>query len=141
MTNTILPTQAPLYVITNPGIAQHPGRLAFPTWFHKGDLVVGNGVIRWRLPIDLDFISFAFMLDTAPTGASAIFDIDLDGTPIYTGGARPTVTATNFDSGLTIPDTTTTGTEGQFLTVNIDQIGSTIAGADLGVVAHLREVV
>ena len=113
--------------------------LMVPTWFHKGDLVQDDGVIRWRLPVDLDFISFAFMLNTAPTGSSAIFDIDLNGTAIYTGGARPTITATNFDSGLTVPDTTDTGTEGQYLTVNIDQIGSTIAGADLGVVAHLRE--
>ena len=65
--------------------------------------MVDDGVIRWRLPVDLDFISFAFMVNTAPTGLAAIFDIDLNGTAIYTGGAlavSPVGATLLWDGGL-----------------------------------------
>lgn len=71
---------------------------------------------------------------TAPTGASLIVDINKNGTTIFTTQAnRPTIAvSTNTSGNVTNMDVTTVAA-GEYLTVDIDQIGSTIAGADLTV--------
>jgi hypothetical protein len=70
---------------------------------------------------------------TAPTGATLIVDVNKAGTTIFTNQAnRPTIAigATDDDSGT--PDVTALA-EGNVLSIDIDQIGSTVAGADLTV--------
>ncbi len=71
---------------------------------------------------------------TAPTGASVIIDININGTTIFTTqGNRPTIAVSTNTSGNVTNMNVTSVTSGQYLTVDIDQIGSTIAGADLTV--------
>ena len=71
---------------------------------------------------------------TAPTGASIVVDVNKNGTTIFTTQAnRPTVAAAGNVSGQAVPDVTSLAV-GDYLTVDIDQVGSTIAGADLVVV-------
>ncbi len=71
---------------------------------------------------------------TAPTGASIIVDINVSGTTIFsTQGNRPTIAASGNTSGKVTNMNTTTIADGSYFTVDIDQIGSTIAGADLTV--------
>lgn len=67
---------------------------------------------------------------TAPTGASLIVDIHKNGTTIFTTQAnRPTIAvSTNTDTGT--PDVTS-WPNGEYLTMDVDQIGSTVAGAQL----------
>jgi hypothetical protein len=71
-------------------------------------------------------------VNTAPTGASLIVDVHKDGTTIFTTQSnRPTITATNYEDDGT-PDVTTWA-DGSYLTMDVDQVGSTVAGSDLTV--------
>ncbi len=109
------------------------------TWTVAGTLTAGTGVDRRRLPETAFIIDAAAAVDTAPTDASLIVDFHLNGTTIFTTqGNRPTIVTTVFDSGLAIPDVTA-GAAAQYLTMDIDQVGSTIAGADLvGIVRYVN---
>ena len=70
-------------------------------------------------------------VNTAPTGASIILDVLINGTSIFAAeGDKPTITASSYT------DTTTTiqtnlWTLGDYFLFEIEQIGSTIPGADL----------
>jgi len=84
-------------------------------------------------PCSLTITKVKLVVKTAPTGAAIIVDINKNGTTIFTTqGNRPQIAAgaTTGDSGA--PDVTALA-EGDKLTIDIDQIGSTIAGADLTV--------
>lgn len=71
---------------------------------------------------------------TAPAGASIIIDVNKNGTTIFTTQAnRPTIAAASNTSGNVTNMDITTVTAGEYLTIDIDQIGSTTAGADLTV--------
>ena len=102
-------------------------------WIVSGTLATGTGVDPRRINEDIFIIDAAAVVDTAPTDASLIVDVHLNGTTIFTTqGNRPTIVTTATDSGLAVPDVTA-ATGGDVLTVDIDQIGSTVAGADLAV--------
>lgn len=84
-------------------------------------------------PCTLTITKAKVVVKTAPTGASIIVDVNKAGTTIFTTQAnRPTIaiSGTQADSGT--PDVTSLA-EGDKVTIDIDQIGSTIAGADLTV--------
>lgn len=70
---------------------------------------------------------------TAPTGASLIVDVLKNGTTMYTTQAnRPTITAGNFTVVATLPDVTSLAS-GDYITVNVAQVGSSVPGSDLAV--------
>jgi hypothetical protein len=69
---------------------------------------------------------------TAPTGASILVDINKNGTTIFTTQAnRPTIAAAANTSGKVTNMDVTTVAAGDYLTVDIDQVGSTVSGSDL----------
>lgn len=109
------------------------------TWTVAGTLSTGIGVDRRRLPETAFIIDAATAVDTAPTDATLIVDFHLNGTTIFTTqGNRPTIAISGNDSGLAIPDVTA-GAAAQYLTMDIDQIGSTVAGADLtGIIRYVN---
>ena len=70
-------------------------------------------------------------VNTAPTDASLIVDINENGTTIFsTQGNRPTIVTTGFTDVSGTPDDTSWA-DGNYLQIEIDQVGSTIAGSDL----------
>ncbi len=70
----------------------------------------------------------------APTGSSIIIDININGTTIFTNQAnRPTIAISGTTSGRLTNMDVTTFNNGSYLSVDIDQIGSTYAGNDLTV--------
>jgi len=77
------------------------------------------------------------VVKTAPTGASLIVDVNVNGTSIFnvTPANRPTITATNTEGTSGAPDTTALAKDDD-ITIDIDQIGSTVAGADLTVMVR-----
>lgn len=79
---------------------------------------------------DLTFGLIRASVGTAPAGSALIVDVNLNGATIFTTQAnRPTIApATNTDTAT--PDVTT-WTAGSYLTVDVDQVGSTTAGSDL----------
>jgi hypothetical protein len=81
----------------------------------------------------LTITSVRASVGTAPTGASVIVDVHLNGTTIFTTqGNRPTISPGAFTSGSATPDVTSVAA-GDYLTIDIDQVGSTVAGAYLTV--------
>ncbi len=101
-----------------------------------GNLAVITGAFRWYCEYAGTVLGARATVTTAPTGASAIFDVNKNGTSLWntTQANRPTITASNFTSGfVTNMDTGVTVAAGDYFTIDIDQIGSTVTGADLTV--------
>lgn len=97
-----------------------------------GVLVAGNGVARFLFPFTATLKGAVACVNTAPTGATIIVDVNLNGVTIYTTTAhRPTIAAGAFATTTQPTPDVTAAHIGDYLTVDIDQIGSTIAGADL----------
>ncbi len=68
----------------------------------------------------------------APTGASILVDVNCNGTTIFTTqGNRPVIADGTVTSGLITSMNVTSVPVGDYLTVDIDQVGSTFAGTDL----------
>lgn len=70
---------------------------------------------------------------TAPVGASIIADIHKNGTTIFTTqGSRPAIADGESTGESATPDVTAWA-DGQYLTFDVDQVGSTVAGSSLTV--------
>lgn len=93
-------------------------------------LTVGAGAMRWYVDQSYTINTVLASVGTAPTGASLIFDVNKNGTTIFTTQAdRPTIVAGEFVDLASTPAVTSL-VSGDYLTVDIDQIGSTVAGAN-----------
>ncbi len=116
--------------------------LWIPVNFAKsGTLSTSTGAFRWynRSGRTLTFDSVSLAAGTAPTGAAILVDVNMDGTTIYTTqGNRPTIAISgNSSDNTTAPDVTTVA-DNHYITVDVDQVGSTIAGADLVVTVWMK---
>jgi hypothetical protein len=101
-----------------------------------GELEVVSGTLR--IPNvtgrTLTMSKVYLIIDTAPVDASIIVDIHKDGTTIFTTqGNRPAITTGNTTGQSTSLDVTSWA-DGSYLTMDVDQIGSTTAGSNLTVV-------
>jgi hypothetical protein len=99
-----------------------------------GVLATQTGVSRLLMPYAGTIVGAVAAVNTAPTGATLICDVKKNGTTIYTTSAnRPTIAiSANATTTMPTPDVTTFAAL-DYLTVDIDQVGSTIAGSDLTV--------
>jgi|SRR5690242_13543081 len=100
-----------------------------------GTAVVTTGVLRWynRTGRTLTVIGAWTAFNTAPTGADGVVDVNKNGTTIFTTQAnRPKATAGSNGGVLATPDVTSVA-DGDYLTVDLDQIGSSVAGANVTV--------
>ena len=107
-----------------------------------GALTVATGKSRVYLEGNYVIDSVRASVNTAPAGTAILVDVSLNGTTIFTTQAnRPSISAgantalANMGAG-----TITTISTGQYLTVDVDQIGTTTAGSDLTVVIRLRRI-
>lgn len=78
------------------------------------------------------------MVGTAPAGASVIVDVVKNGTTIYGTQANRPAIAAGSSSATGGTASTTSVTTGDYLTVDIDQVGSSTPGADLTVAVSLK---
>lgn len=106
------------------------------TFTKTGTLAVGTGATRWYNDTgrSLTLQSARGSVGTQPTGASILIDVNNNGTSVWntTQANRITIAvSTNTDEGGAFDDTTIA--DGEYITVDIDQIGSTVAGSDLTV--------
>lgn len=139
-------TLAVTYGTTAGTVAQgnHTHTLTFSltSFFKTGTLAAITGT--QRLPIDGTYtiVGTRLMVGTAPTGVSIIVDVNKNGTTIYTTqGNRPTiVAAANAGGPGAVPDITTL-VAGDYLSIDIDQVGSIIAGSDLTVAVIVSKTV
>ena len=101
-----------------------------------GTLTVGAGVARFYFTGSFTITNIHISLGTAPTGASVIVDVNKNSSTIFsTQGNRPTITAGSHVDSSSVPDITSV-LSGDYLTIDVDQIGSTIAGTDLVVTVY-----
>jgi len=77
---------------------------------------------------------------TAPTGAALIFDIDKNGTTIFTDqGKRPEIAIDGYTDESDTPDVTALAKNDR-VDINVDQIGSSVAGADCSVFVRCTQI-
>jgi hypothetical protein len=111
---------------------------AFPVLIQfavDGALTTGTGTRRIYNPTGrtITIKQVTAHVVTAPTGAAILLDVNIGGTTVFTTqGNRPSIaisgntsTAGNSDAAAS------TLASGGYLTVDVDQIGSTVAGSDL----------
>ena len=73
------------------------------------------------------------VVNTPPTSANIIIDVNINGTTIFTNQAnRPSITA-GSNTGTTTTIDVSAWAEDSYLTIDVDQIGSGVAGSDLTV--------
>lgn len=99
-----------------------------------GTLTVAAGTRRLYndTGVTLTIQSVRASVGTAPTGAAIRVDVNKNGTTIFTTQTnRPTIAISGFTSGKVISQEVTGLADGDYLTCDVDVIGSTIAGADL----------
>ena len=102
------------------------------TFVQDGALTVSTGTARWYSPRAVTITKIRKHVTTAPTGAALNMTLKKNGSSIQTfsiaaGGS------TNVTSGLNL-----SVAEGDYLTVDITQIGSTTAGSDLNIVISYK---
>lgn len=120
----------------SPGQLQTSNITKVLPYSYLGSLSVGAGTFRLYNDMGTTWTITGVRASagTAPTGASIIVDVNKNGTTIFTTqGNRPTIAISGNTSGNVTNMDVTTVAAGEYLTVDIDQVGSTIAGADLTV--------
>lgn len=103
-----------------------------PVFQRAGQLVTLTGTSRFYVEDVASISSVRASVGTAPTGAAVIVDVNKNGTTIFTNQAnRPTIAAGGHTATAT--PAVTALAAGDYLTVDIDGVGSTNPGADLTV--------
>lgn len=123
-----------LYCINDAGtvyeLSENTPIFTFPL---SGTLVVGTSLANALIATKaLTIVKAYAYAKTGPTGAALIIDLNKNGTSIWnaTPANRLTV-ADGQQSGSQTAFDTVTLAEGDVITPDIDQVGSTVAGADL----------
>jgi len=103
--------------------------------FYIDDILeVGTNLMSIIAPQALTIIEIRLAVDTAPTGAALIIDINKNGTTLYTAqDNRPTIADAETSATAILPNIVTLAV-GDKLTLDIDQVGSTVAGENLSVI-------
>lgn len=111
-----------------------------------GTLTTGTGTFKLPFSLPAEVLSIILSVGTSPTGADLIIDVQKNattGASMWTAQAnQPRVVASDADgiSAEFTPQQNNTFASGDYLVVNIDQIGSTVAGANLVVSVEWRPV-
>lgn len=98
-----------------------------------GVLTVGNSGGRWynKTGAAITLSSITAAVGMAPTGASLIVDVAVNGTTVFPGGTgRPSIAAGGFVSSAVTPSSTSIPADA-YLTVSVAQVGSSVPGSDL----------
>ena len=97
-----------------------------------GAVTVGAGTTRFPIPYASTISGVMATAGTPPTGAALVFDVNVNGTTAFTTQAnRPTIAdGAQQTDALAVPDVTSLATN-DYISVDIDQIGSTVAGSDV----------
>lgn len=93
-----------------------------------GTLQLTTGTARWTAPKNINITNIVSIVGTAPTGSALITTVNKNGTTIDTQTiAAGTTSDTNSGLSLSV-------NQNDYLTVDVTQIGSTVAGSDLSIV-------
>ena len=110
------------------------------TFSRSGVLTVAAGTHRFRFPFAAVLLGVASAVGTAPTGAAILVDVHKNGTTVFTTqGNRPSIAISGNLSSETVPDVIAIAAA-DYLTVDVDAVGSGVAGQDLTVMVRYRRV-
>lgn len=118
------------------------------TFFFDGNLVLGQGVARFRFPYAVSLLGATATINTPSVGASVICDVDKitgggsgAGSTIFTTTAnRPTILAAAFfTTSEPVPNVTAIAA-GDVIKPRISQIGTSTAGADLALMVRYERM-
>lgn len=115
------------------GRVRAPNISVVPPFGIAGEVAVQSGGGRWYNDTgqSLTIRSVRASVGTAPVGADLIVDVNIGGASIFSPANRPTIPAGSNTSGAVTALATTTIPTGGYLTVDVDQVGSSTPGADL----------
>lgn len=108
----------------------------------SGSLSTTTGTYRWYNDsgTTLTILSVRASVAVAPTGDPVIVDVNVNGNSIYSSSAnQPTIDIDEY-TDLDGSKSTSTITNGQYFTIDIDQVGSSEPGQDLTVSIWLASV-
>lgn len=95
-----------------------------------GIVTTGAKNIRYYCETPRSVANVVVSVGTAPTGSSMIFDVNKNGTTIFTTQAnRPSIAASGFYDGSSVPDVTSFAA-GDYITIDVDQVGSSVSGSN-----------
>lgn len=102
------------------------------TFSRSGAITAAAGTGRFLMPGPGTLVSVGAAINTPPTGQSLICDVNKNGTTVFTTqGNRPTILAgANATAAQAVPDVIAFNA-GDYITVDVDQVGSGTAGSDL----------
>lgn len=105
------------------------------TFTYSGPLTLVTGEARLYFDAPYTFSSVRASVGTAPTGSSVKVDVLLNGTSIWatTPSNAPEIAVSTFTSGAVNVFDTLSIAAGDYLTIDVTQIGSTLPGEDLTV--------
>lgn len=108
------------------------------TFSVTGNLAVTGGKSRIYLEGAYVVETIRAAVNTPPGGAPVVVDVNRNGVSIYTTQPnRPSIAAGQNSATGNNPDVTTFAA-GDYLTVDVDAVGSATPGADLTVTVRLR---
>ena len=94
------------------------------TFIIPGTLAAGTDISKtWYLPFNLKITSATAYVKTEGTTNSTVFDINLDGSTIFTD--KPTIASGGTSDSATADNPTTTRTAGSKVTIDIDSVSTT----------------
>jgi hypothetical protein len=102
-------------------------------------LTTGTNRVRFRMPFAATLLAVRANVNTAPTGSTLIVDINEGGTSVL--GTKLSIDATETSSTTAASAATITDSslaDDAEISIDIDQIGSTVAGAGLKVSLFVR---
>lgn len=109
-------------------------------WYVSGTLTTGtNFGPRYPAPQALTIVRCWARVRTAPTGANIIIDLNINGTTIWSTQANRLNIAATATNNSTTTFNTTALVAGDYLDLDIDQVGSTVAGVDLTIVLETSQ--
>lgn len=115
--------------------------LVFTVQKSRGGLLgTGVGTLRTYLPYACAWETMEAGVGSAPTGSTLLtLDVNKNGTTIFTTQTRrPIFQASSFRAAMTAPPDILTFAAGDYLTLDIDFVGNTLAGSDLETIIFLR---
>jgi pyridoxine 5'-phosphate synthase PdxJ len=102
-------------------------------------LTTGTNRVRFRMPFAATLLAVRASVNTAPTGSTLVVDINEGGTSVL--GTKLSIDATELSSTTAASAATITDSslaDDAEISIDIDQIGSTVAGAGLKVALSVR---
>ncbi len=99
------------------------------------DLTTGTDTTQFRIPYGFTLTDVRCSVNTAPTGSTIIVDINEGGSSILSTKLSIDVSETTSTTAATPPVISDTSlADDSIISIDIDQIGSTVAGTGLKVV-------